>query len=109
MDRIADRTARIASAPRAPSRERERRTDAPHTTQEVPASGPGLDLPHPAVWSRKLHDMYEHGFSAREMTNILSNPPVVASHVSSVFRLSRCVVFVRVALILGGIPMGIWH
>ena len=52
--------------------------------------------------------MYEHGFS-REMTNILSNPPVVASHVSSVFRLSRCVVFVRVALILGGIPMGIWH
>ena len=55
-----------------------------------------------------LHDMYEHGFS-REMTNILSNPPAVASHVSSVFRLSRCVVFVRVALILGGIPIGIWH
>jgi hypothetical protein len=54
------------------------------------------------------HDMYEHGFS-REMTNILSNPPAVASHVSSVFRLSRCVVFVRVALILGGIPIGIWH
>ena len=55
MDRIGPhRTNRVRPASAA-SRERERRTDAPHTTQEVPASGPGLDLPHPAVWSRKLH------------------------------------------------------